>query len=109
MPKKKRTRKDKIQTDLKRQSPTALSRSQSPAAVTREVEHRTEDAKPTTTTFSLPEKYQSKTKVPTARQAQTVAINTSSYNYLRGDLLKTFVITTLIIGAELFIYLFIMK
>lgn len=109
MPKKKRTRKDKIQTDIKRQSPSALSRSQSTAAETREIAEEKQTVETTQSTFALPEKYQTKRKATPTIAAKTVAINTNSYGYLRGDLVKTFVLTTLIIGVELFIYFFMMK
>lgn len=109
MPKKKRTRKDKIQTDTKRQSPSALSRSQSTAAETREIAEEKNPVEPTQNTFALPEKYQTKRKSIPTSTSQTVAINTNSYGYLRGDLVKTFVLTILIIGVELFIYFFMMK
>lgn len=111
MPKKKRTREDKIQADKRRQSATQTVHLNKKAAVTREVENKPEAPAATSSTFSLPKEYgnaKSKTAAP-ASTTQTVAINTSAYNYLRGDLLKTTFLTTAIIAAELIIYFFMMK
>jgi hypothetical protein len=109
MPKKKRTKKDKIQSDMRRQSSPALGHS-SKAAVTREVENTSSPSNNTSATFSLNEfGSQTKKKASTPAPAKTVAINTGAYSYLQGDLLKTTILTSAIVAAELFIYFFIMK
>lgn len=111
MPKKKRTRKDKIQADLKRQSSPSLAHPTRSAAVSREAKdpvNKTEESKGT---FSLPEKYASastKSSKSTIK-ARPVEINTAAYSYISGDLLKTTVLSIAIIGAELLIYFTMMK
>jgi hypothetical protein len=109
MPKKKRTKKDKIQTDQRRQTSPSLGHT-AKAAVTREVEKTPSVGEQTSGTFSLSKEYSGPTKRKTPMQtAQTVAISTSAYSYLRSDLLKTTILTSAIVIAELVIYFFIMK
>lgn len=106
MPKKKRTRKDKIQADIKRQSTPSLAHPTRPVAVTREAKEP-EKTKQTSGSFSLPQRYTDQIKThPTTASAK---ISTSAYGYLQGDLLKTTVLTFSIIGAELLIYFMMMK
>lgn len=103
MPKKKRTRKEKIQADVKHQTSPSLAHPTRSAAVSREAKEPVEKTEETNGTISLPQKYAAapSRKSTTQRPAE---INTSAYSYIRGDLLKTTVLTILIIGAEIIIY-----
>ena len=112
MPKKKRTRKDKIQTDVRRQTTSATDLPKKSASTTRENKEQTKQAEPSIGTFSLPHEYTKDSKkapVKSVQPIKTATIDTSSYSYLRGDLLKTSFLTLTIVGAELFVYFFIMK
>jgi hypothetical protein len=113
MPKKKRTRKDKIHTDVRRQSTSSADFPKKSVSTTRENDEQSKQAEPSIGTFSLPQEYTQnapkKTAVRANQTIKTVAVDTSSYSYLRGDLLKTTFLTLTIVGAELFVYFFIMK
>lgn len=111
MPKKKRTRQDKIQADLKRQSRPSLAHPTRSAAVSREAKEPVNKTEETKGTFSLPEKYtaSSPRKSTPTMKARPAEINTAAYSYIRGDLLKTTVLTISIIGAELLIYFTMMR
>lgn len=113
MPKKKRTRKDKIQTDVRRQTTSATDLPKKSVSTTRENKEQSKQAEPSIGTFSLPQEYtkdsSEKAPVKKVQQVKTATIDTSSYSYLRGDLLKTSFLTLTIVGAELFVYFFIMK
>lgn len=113
MAKKKRTRKDKIQTDLRRDTSPVATKSRSTVAKSSPRTTKPEAAEQAGNTFSLPQEYVAKIGREAVAEAvsspQTVSINTSAYKYLRGDLFKTLTLTTLIITAELFIFFFWMK
>jgi hypothetical protein len=112
MPKKKRTRKDKIQADQRRQTFPLPDRSGSAATVTSETEATPKAENASMNTFSLPTAYTSskkKTVEHTAATTKTSAIQTSTYSYLRGDLMKTLFLTGSIIAVELCVYFFMMK
>ncbi len=109
MPKKKRTRQQKIQTDVKRQSPSPRTHVTSSAAVTREVKESRNEASEALGTFSLPQKYLQQAATATHVPPKAVAITTSEYGYLRGDLLKTTLLTFGIIALELVIHFFVMN
>lgn len=111
MPKKKRTRKDKIQADIKRQSPSKLAHPNKPSvSISRETTEVNKVEETAIGTFSLPKGYQKPSQKPVSIQTpQDVTISTNAYSYLRGDLLKTLFITTVIIAVELLIYFNLMK
>ncbi|HEX8931900.1 MAG TPA: hypothetical protein VF810_01970 [Patescibacteria group bacterium] len=81
MPKKKKTREQKILADHRRETATASLYSIVPNSLT----------------------YQSKNPEPVKK---TVAINTSAYSYLQTDLTKTALLTIAIIAIELIIRFF---
>lgn len=113
MAKKKRTRKDKMQTDLRREASTTSSTKRRTVAKSSRQTAKPKAAEQAGNTFSLPQEYVANIGREAALEAvgtpQNVSINTSAYRYLRGDLLKTMTLTTLIIASELFIYFFWMK
>lgn len=92
MPKKKRTRKEKLQSDMRRQTPRAtVPQPQETIA----------------TTYSVSEMLTPSPKVtsPESIMKQQTII-TSDYAYLNRDLLKTTLLTGTIVALELFIYFF---
>jgi hypothetical protein len=108
MPKKKKTLKQKMQTDQRRQSdPKVLtspnaSNNTLPTA-SGHVERPTETA---SGMFSLPTDYSKKNKETVATrtaQASAITISTNEYSYLGKDLLKTGFLTIIIVLAELVI------
>ncbi len=107
MPKKKRTRQQKLQTDAKRQS-TPRTHVNASAAVTREVKEPRSKETPSGT-FSLPEKYIEQVATATHIPPKTVTIATAEYGYLRGDLLKTTLLTFGIVAIELIVHFFVMN
>jgi hypothetical protein len=89
MPKKKKTRKQKMQSDQRRQTITISAQ---PIPNHEKIERETPS--PTTTV------------APTAKPIVRHAILTGEYQYLSGDLLKTAVLTCSIVLAELLIHFF---
>ncbi len=107
MPKKKRTRQQKIQADVKRE-PTPRSHVNVKSAVTREVKEQRAEAV-SSGTFSLPEQFIKQAATATHVPPKTVTIATAEYSYLRGDLLKTTFLTLGIVVIQLVIHFFVMN
>jgi hypothetical protein len=82
MPKKKRTRQQKIMADLRHNS----------------VEEKIE-------TVSLP----LSSELPTVQKPSPVSISTSSYSYLFHDLWKTFFLTIFVVVVEVLLRYFVIK
>lgn len=104
MPKKRKTRKQKLLTTQKKQEAHII---ESGAALSQQEEPKL--ASPETgITFSLPAvpgiKSPSRKKSEPARQ--TVTIETTEYAYLGKDLLKTAIVTGIIVLVELLIRMF---
>jgi|SRR6185437_887913 len=105
MPKKRKTRKEKITHEQKRQrvhdstssivSSTQTSTQQEPQSTSSSM------------TFSLPDIKQKSPEVIKAKHSQPVNISTNEYGYLSNDLTRTALLTGAIVFAELFIKLFI--
>jgi|ERR1700722_3848171 len=103
MPKKRKTRKEKILTGQKKQVVQNITPS---------IELSQRDSTPRTQqstmsqemTFSLPTHYKhSNEKRETVSPAKTVAISTADYSYLGKDLIRTTLISSAVILAELLI------
>ncbi|MBA3723901.1 MAG: hypothetical protein H0W89_03320 [Candidatus Levybacteria bacterium] len=114
MPKQKKTLKQKMQTDVRRQASPSLSRHSETAPISRETKTPNPVEQAPIGTFSLPTPYTKKqTKlraIPHAHSpVSSAAINTNDYAYLRGDLLKTVIITSAIIIIETLVYFLILK
>ena len=109
MPKKKKTREQKIQSERRRQTPVSTPQ----LRATEQSVPKADTAEPTPqiqqATFSLPKEYIVKKHpgIPKGlTQEETHAISTRSYKYLGPDLLKTLSLTGFIIVAELLIKFF---
>ncbi len=102
MPKKRKTRKDKILTEQKRQVVQTITSMESSQKETTPLTQQS--ATQQGLTFSLPTNYkQSNTKKETVSPIKTVAISTADYGYLGKDLIKTTLISSAVILAELLI------
>ncbi|SRR6266568_632666 len=106
MPKKRKTRKEKILLDNKRQvvqepAPSVVSSSKKQTP-------RTEQETEKIETFSLPTAMDKIHTAPEkAKQSiQSITISTNEYGYLATDLMKTALLTGAIVFAELLIRLF---
>ena len=108
MPKKRKTRKEKLQHDQKRQPVHSETKSiiSSPK---KETQQQKQEAQTSGMTFSLPAKQQEAPKVtpPTKQSSTPISISHSEYGYLSNDLMRTALLTGAIVFAELFIKLFI--
>jgi hypothetical protein len=107
MPKKKKTRKQKMQTDQRRQMTQQLSPSQASVQTPVHADNEPQEATESHAgTFSLPKSFTftsaKKTQAVAAPQQRT-AIITNEYHYIGTDLLKTVLLTASIIIAELVI------
>lgn len=115
MPKQKKTRKQKMQTDVRRQSSPSLSRHSESAPISRETKTPDPVDQAPVGTFSLPTTYTAKEQTKLSNKplshspANTKAINTNAYSYLRGDLLKTTIITSAIIITESLIFFLLLN
>ncbi len=110
MPKKKKTRKQKLQADARRQMIPSVSSSSTPVLPAQEPTQPQETNERSESTFSLPKSYTTKSP-PTKKlheekihtSTQTVSIATHGYQYLAHDLRKTAFLTSAIVVAELLI------
>lgn len=109
MPKKKRTRKQKIQTDQKHIHHSVMA----PPEPSQRGDSPSKQQKHITTTsgvsFSLPESYANKhtsQKATPSSQQTTIAIATNEYDYLGKDLRKTVLLTITIVIIEFLIRFF---
>ncbi len=107
MPKKRKTKKQKILLDNKRQvvqepAPSVVSSSKNETPQTEQETEKTE-------TFSLPIVMDKTHTIPEkAKQSPlAVTISTNEYGYLATDLMKTTLLTGAIVFAELLIKLFV--
>ena len=112
MPKKKKTRQQKMQADVRRKTSSEMPSAPTPSQVMRNAEPIQKPAEMTPGTFSLPEKYLSSKAVKTTKKESLVTvsetdIDTKQYKYLRPDLVKTISLTSIIIVAELVIRHFV--
>lgn len=90
MPKKNKTRKQKILSDLRRKT--------------------SEDIKPTEVINKISEsKVESKAILNQDQQRVKQSITTSSYKYVYSDLLRTFILTAAIISGELLLGYFLWR
>lgn len=98
MPKKKKTLKQKMQADQRRQPTTAVRTSSENSPQTIPQPAHTSAS----TSFSLPTTHAKKHR-ESREQARTtaIAIDTNEYAYLSKDILKTTLLTSLIVIAEL--------
>ena len=106
MPKKRKTRKEKILLDHKKQAAPVEVKPMTPSAAT---EAPQTQELPSGTTFTLPAT-QHKTAEKQAiskPSSQTITVNQNEYTYLSNDLMRTALLTCAIVFAELFIKLFI--
>jgi hypothetical protein len=88
MPKTRKSRRDKKLADQRKKLPMAVVKQ--PAISTEKIETAT---KSTVADHAI----------PTSTHKSTIAISTSGYNYLFNDLIKTAILTSCIIVAELVI------
>jgi len=104
MPKKRKTRKEKLLHDQKRQT---VHESTSSVVVSpkTETEQKQESVTPAMT-FSLSATQEQPAKTP-QKKATTISISTDEYAYLSNDLMRTALLTVAIVFAELVIKLFI--
>ena len=98
MPKKKRTRKQKIQTDQRQVDHEVIVRDKQ-SQPTNPTSTKQQNAVPGIS-FSLPTSYANKKVSAPLTQPTTVAISTNEYTYLGKDLLKTGVLTSVIVIVE---------
>ena len=103
MPKKRKTLKQKIQTEQKQHT---VSETSVPTVSTQHNTQVVQDV-PTQTTFSLPTEHLA-TKTIKKPLQETITVATVEYDYLGKDLVKTALLTGAIVLAELVIKLFIM-
>ena len=87
MPKKKKTRKQKEQSDVRRQSEPVVS-FHTPAFKTQQHVRKEQDDSSTPLTSSP------------IKSSAAYRVSTTDYHYLSGDLRKTLIITAVIIGLE---------
>lgn len=110
MPKKKRTRKQKIQTDQRHIHPSVMASnepSQRGDSPSKQQKH--ENTTTSGVSFSLPASYANKhvsQKATPSSQPTTIAIATNEYDYLGKDLKKTLLLTIIIAIAEFLIRFF---
>lgn len=107
MPKKKRTRKQKIQTSQRHVDHDVMTTTE-PLQANSQESTKQENAA-TGVSFSLPTSYHHKQASPisSTHTATAAAITTNDYGYLRKDLLKTGIVTAVIVTMEclmLFLY-----
>lgn len=103
MPKLKKTRKQKMKTDQRRQVSSSMTTpSKSVEKATPEKTQQTPERQ--SGTYSLSDSFSVKTKA-SAKQPihQERAVSTNEYKYLRGDLWKTIFLTSAIVVTELVI------
>lgn len=100
MPKKRKTRKQKISLEQKRQE---VHETVSPVDSSTPSSHQTIA---TTEAFSLPTNYHQSTQKERTTVAQPTTISTGEYGYLGKDLMKSAVLSGSIVIAELLIRLF---
>ncbi|HWY79874.1 MAG TPA: hypothetical protein VNW29_05965 [Candidatus Sulfotelmatobacter sp.] len=106
MPKKRKTRKQKIQTAQKKDMALEIEPLDTPSQKI-ETQSPTQKTATTDMTFSFsttPKK--PATPKSTQQMSNPVAISTSEYGYLLKDLMKTAIVTGAIVIAELLIRLF---
>ena len=110
MPKKRKTRKEKILNDKKSR---VVPESTSPIASSPQNETQQQKQEPVSAgmTFSLPQIKNETSKVPqkTKQSSGTITVSTSDYGYLSNDLMRTALLTGAIVFAELIIKLFIVR
>ena len=106
MPKKRKTRKEKLHHDQKRQT---VHESSASVVSSSKTEAQKQESITPGMTFSLPETQKQSTQTPpkTKQSAEPITIAHSEYGYLSNDLMRTALLTGAIIFAELFIKLFI--
>lgn len=103
MPKLKKTRKQKMKTDQRRQVSTSMA---SPSkSVEKAAPERAQQAPERRDgTYSLSDSFAVKTKASTKQTLQKeTTVDTNEYKYLRGDLWKTLFLTSAIVVTELVI------
>jgi len=107
MPKKRKTRKQKISIDQKRQvvdevSPFNESSPNNSTPLTQQ------EAVPQGMTFSLPTHFHPNQTIQKGRKitSESVVISTTDYGYLANDLIKTALLSVTIVIAEILIRLF---
>jgi len=107
MPKKRKTKKEKMHLDQKKQTVQKVTEpvASSPKSETQE----RQESSTTGMTFSLPETQQKITQTSQKEKSspQTISISTNEYGYLSNDLMRTALLTGAIVFAELVIKLFI--
>jgi hypothetical protein len=107
MPKKRKTRKEKIHKDIMRQEVHETTPSVSSSQNDHQ-EQPVQETTPAAMTFSLPTVHSDGNHTQPARTQKitNVAISTEEYNYLGNDLSKTALLSSAIVIAELLIRLF---
>ena len=110
MPKKRKTRQEKIQIDNKKHVNNEVITSSSSSQNIHTAEKPARDTSASTPmTFSLPVSHTEIQEIAHSTKIQknlSVSIATEEYGYLKGDLLKTALLTGAIVFAELLIRLF---
>jgi hypothetical protein len=107
MPKRRKTRKEKLLHDQKRQT---VHESSTSVVSSPEIETQMQKQETVTPgmTFSLPETQKPPQTPQKAKQPiQTITVSQNEYSYLSNDLMRTALLTGAIVFAELFIKLFI--
>ncbi|HSX09105.1 MAG TPA: hypothetical protein VLF93_03055 [Candidatus Saccharimonadales bacterium] len=103
MPKKRKTRKQKILSEQKRVTVHEVTPSTESHSVSTHDHH--ESTAVHGTTFSLPTNYTQTHKTPEKKSSETAAISTNDYGYLGNDLIRTALLSGAIVIAELLIRL----
>ena|SRR5581483_2719391 len=103
MPKKRKTRKQKILSEQKRVTVHEVTPATESHSVTTSGHHET--AAVQGTTFSLPTNYTQTHKTQEKKSSASVAISTNDYGYLGNDLIRTALLSGAIVIAELLIRL----
>ena len=107
MPKKRKTRKEKILLDHKKQATSVEVKPVKSSAINA-APKQTEEV-PNGMTFTLPTAQHKPVEKQTASKpsSQTITVSKNEYTYLSNDLMRTALLTCAIVFAELFIKLFI--
>jgi hypothetical protein len=109
MPKRRKTRKDKMLLDQKRQTVHESTPSVVSSPQTETHQQKEESVATGSMTFSLPETQHKTSEVAQKPKAvtETITVSTNEYGYLSNDLMRTALLTGAIVFAELVIKLFI--
>ena len=111
MPKKKKTLKQKMQADQRRQTTTDVMVSSEKFTKDTTTKGNTQEHTPTSSSvsFSLPSSHAKKrpeVREERHHQSTSIAVDANEYSYLSKDLLKTSILTFLIVIAEIVIKFF---